>query len=305
MAIDGVPAGDIAVFVVCELFALPFAFDGNERLRAGEPWSKVILSWIIALALILLGILFPWMRKKLGARISGWLDRLVHNRTFWITGDILAVVLLVSLGVGIYHHYHRDGTTVARSSEPKANSSPAQPVAPSESKPPNGGGHKPKKQGEKPDGAPWPAPDEESEKRDTEWYYTMSRTEQRDEVAREFTKLKIFEGKWHNLPSSPDGDITPPAIQDASPASQRAMHEYWGKVEAKRKYEEETLPTNRFKAFQKEFPQMREWVVHLQTSLQDIPYPRECFPVGKMSADEMMSCTQFFEKGLEEYKHIQ
>ena len=97
MALEGVPAGDIAIFAICELYSLPFAFDGVERLRAGESWSRIIASWSIALALMLFGILFPWLRKRLGTKISNWLDRLVHNIRLWFALGFLVGMCTVAV----------------------------------------------------------------------------------------------------------------------------------------------------------------------------------------------------------------
>jgi hypothetical protein len=89
------PSGDRAIFWICELFAVPFAFDAVERVRAGDRWTKVAASTLIALVLMGLGIYFPKIRQHLGKRVSGFLDQLTHNRRFWKASSFIVVVFLV------------------------------------------------------------------------------------------------------------------------------------------------------------------------------------------------------------------
>jgi hypothetical protein len=89
---DSVPSGDTAVFALVEMFALAFAFEGTSLLLNGGGAMKVTFAYIAAVALLVAGMKWPFLKEHIGHRLSDSVTRLANDARVWF------IALLVVFG---------------------------------------------------------------------------------------------------------------------------------------------------------------------------------------------------------------
>src|SRR5258708_28262259 len=117
------------VFILCEWTAGTWVYFSIDRFLAGKTLTGILLA-ALAVLFAILGVKWPALKLKLGAKSSNvtpTIERIASNRLHRrLIYSAIVIVIVASVALRIYRHYHKTLTTEAQQSQTSATTTPPQ-----------------------------------------------------------------------------------------------------------------------------------------------------------------------------------
>jgi hypothetical protein len=103
------------VFILCEWTAGTWVYFSIDRFLAGKTLTGMLLA-ALAILFAIAGVKWPALKLKLGTKFSSLtasVEQVASKRQYRrVIYSAIVVALLVSIGIRVYHYYHRQAAEV-------------------------------------------------------------------------------------------------------------------------------------------------------------------------------------------------